>query len=160
MHPGQKLKPGARVVFEGQGTTIEGEVLERHFHGRRTIRLTAAGGVVEAIERIGHIPLPPYIKRADTPVDRERYQTVFAREAGSIAAPTAGLHFTPPLLESLRQLGLVLGCNDCRDRKLRLGSYCEPCPLNENGIGLPPLAAERPAAPIHRREQDDSIVLL
>ena len=65
-----------------------------------------------------------------------------------------------PLLESLRQLGLVLGCNDCRDRKLRLGSYCEPCPLNGNGIVIPPLPAERPAASIHRREQDDSIVLL
>lgn len=65
-----------------------------------------------------------------------------------------------PLLESLRQLGLVLGCTDCRDRKLRLGSYCEPCPLNENGIILPTPPAERPAAPIHRREQDDSIVLL
>jgi DNA-binding HxlR family transcriptional regulator len=65
-----------------------------------------------------------------------------------------------PLLESLRQLGLVLGCNDCRDRKLRLGSYCEPCPLNENGIVLPPLPTERPAVSVHRREQDDSIVLL
>lgn len=69
-----------------------------------------------------------------------------------------------PLLESLRQLGLVLGCNDCRDRKVRLGSYCEPCPLNGNGIVIPPLPepapAERPAASIHRREQDDSIVLL
>jgi DNA-binding HxlR family transcriptional regulator len=69
-----------------------------------------------------------------------------------------------PLLESLRQLGLVLGCNDCRDRKLRLGSYCEPCPLNENGIFLPPLSTERPverpSAPVHRREKDDSIVLL
>jgi DNA-binding HxlR family transcriptional regulator len=63
-----------------------------------------------------------------------------------------------PLLESLRQLGLVLGCNDCRDRKLRLGSYCEPCPLNENAIVLPPLPAARP--PVHRREKDDSIVLL
>ncbi len=65
-----------------------------------------------------------------------------------------------PLLESLRQLGLVLGCNDCRDRKLRLGSYCEPCPLNENRIVLPPLPAERPSAPVRRREKDDSIVLL
>lgn len=66
-----------------------------------------------------------------------------------------------PLLESLRQLGLVLGCNDCRDRKLRLGSYCEPCPLNDNAIVIPPLAAERQPAPVqHRREKDDSIVLL
>lgn len=69
-----------------------------------------------------------------------------------------------PLLESLRQLGLALDCNDCRDRKLRLGGYCEPCPLNDNGIVLPPLSAEKPAerpsAPIHRRETDDSIVLL
>ena len=73
-------------------------------------------------------------------------------------------HLLLPLLESLRQLGLVLGCNDCRDRKLRLGSYCEPCPLNGNGIVIPPLPveapAERPAAPIHRRDKDDSIVLL
>jgi len=65
-----------------------------------------------------------------------------------------------PLLESLRQIGLALGCNDCRDRKLRLGSYCEPCPLNENAIVLPPLPAERPPASVHRREKDDSIVLL
>ena len=68
-----------------------------------------------------------------------------------------------PLLELLRQIGLVLGCNDCRDRKLRLGSYCEPCPLNENAIVLPPLPGERPAerpSTLHRREKDDSIVLL
>jgi len=108
MHPGQKLKPGARVVFEGDGAVIEGEVLERHFHGRRTIRLTAHDGVMQAIERIGHIPLPPYIKRADTSEDRERYQTVFAREPGSIAAPTAGLHFTPSILASLQSDGVRL----------------------------------------------------
>jgi DNA-binding HxlR family transcriptional regulator len=69
-----------------------------------------------------------------------------------------------PLLESLRQLGLVLGCNDCRDRKIRLGSYCEPCPLNEDALVIPPLPTERPAPRIdsiqRRREQDDSIVLL
>ena len=108
MHPGQKLKPGARVVFEGDGVAIEGEVLERRFHGRRTIRLRADEDVMRAIERIGHIPLPPYIKRADTSEDRERYQTVFAREAGSIAAPTAGLHFTPMLLETMRNGGVRL----------------------------------------------------
>jgi hypothetical protein len=66
-----------------------------------------------------------------------------------------------PLLESLRQLGLRLGCTDCRERKLRAGSYCEPCPLNENGIELPPLTTyERPAVTPQRREKDDSIVLL
>ena len=65
-----------------------------------------------------------------------------------------------PLLESLRQLGLVLGCNDCRDRKIRLGSYCEPCPLNEDAVVIPPMPVERPAPRIQRREQDDSIVLL
>ena len=69
-----------------------------------------------------------------------------------------------PLLESLRQLGLVLGCNDCRDRKIRLGSYCEPCPLNPDAIVIPERPAERPAVRTtqvdRRREQDDSIVLL
>jgi S-adenosylmethionine:tRNA ribosyltransferase-isomerase len=71
----------------------------------RRVRLLAPdpGG---AIERHGHVPLPPYIRRPDTPADRERYQTVFARENGSVAAPTAGLHFTPPLLESLRARGI------------------------------------------------------
>ena len=69
-----------------------------------------------------------------------------------------------PLLESLRQLGLTLGCTDCRERKERVGSYCEPCPLSENGIELPPLNyerhSERPAITPQRREKDDSIVLL
>ncbi len=85
-----------------------GEVVARHFHGRRTIRLWAeAGGDVDAlIDAIGHVPLPPYIKRSDTPADRERYQTVFARVRGSVAAPTAGLHFTPDLLAALHAQGV------------------------------------------------------
>ena len=65
-----------------------------------------------------------------------------------------------PLLESLRQLGLALGCNDCRDRKLRSGSYCEPCPLNGNSIVISPLQTVRPTVSAARREKDDSIVLL
>jgi S-adenosylmethionine:tRNA ribosyltransferase-isomerase len=87
---------------------LHGEVLERHFHGRRTIRLWCDGGarVEDAIDDIGHMPLPPYIKREDTTSDRERYQTVYARERGSVAAPTAGLHFTPELLESLQKRGV------------------------------------------------------
>ena len=85
-----------------------GEVLERHFQGRRTIRLwTEAGGDVDTlVDALGHVPLPPYIKRDDTAADRERYQTVFARARGSVAAPTAGLHFTPELLDALTARGV------------------------------------------------------
>ena len=111
MHPGQKLAPGARVVFDGaDGRLLRGEVLERLFHGRRSIRLwTDDGGTIqEAVDAIGHMPLPPYIKRDDRADDRERYQTVFARQRGSIAAPTAGLHFTPPILESLLGRGVEI----------------------------------------------------
>ena len=108
MHPGQKLKPGARVLFERDGARLHGEVMARHFHGRRTIRLWTDGDmdVATAIERIGHIPLPPYIKRDDRPEDRDRYQTVYARERGSIAAPTAGLHFTTGQLDALAARGV------------------------------------------------------
>ena len=103
VHPGQKLKPGSQVVFEG-AVTLHGEILERRFFGRRTVRLWTDDGsaVQDAIEKIGHVPLPPYIKRDDRASDRERYQTVFARSPGSIAAPTAGLHFSEPLLAALR----------------------------------------------------------
>jgi len=107
VHPGQKLKPGARVMFEGGGHTIHGEVLERLFYGRRRIRLEVERGTVtDAIDAIGHIPLPPYIHRPDTPEDRERYQTVYAAHRGSIAAPTAGLHFDAPLLAALDAAGV------------------------------------------------------
>ena len=108
LHPGQKLKEGARAVFEAGGHRLELDVLARHFHGRRTVRLSAVGGgdVDAAIEAIGHVPLPPYIKRADAPADRDRYQTVYARARGSVAAPTAGLHFTPQLLEALEARGV------------------------------------------------------
>jgi S-adenosylmethionine:tRNA ribosyltransferase-isomerase len=108
MHPGQKLKPGARVVFEGGGRRLHGEVLARLFHGRRRIRLTVEDGTVAgAIDAIGHMPLPPYIHRPDTAADRERYQTVFAATRGSIAAPTAGLHFDAPLLAALDAAGVL-----------------------------------------------------
>ena len=109
VHPGQKLKPGARVVFEGS-RTIHGEILERRHFGRRVVRLWTGDGspLDQAVDAIGHIPLPPYIKRDDRADDRERYQTVFARARGSIAAPTAGLHFTPPLLTALAARGVEI----------------------------------------------------
>ena len=108
VHPGQKLKPGARMLFERDGAQLHGEIVTRHFFGRRTIRLWTDDGsdVAPAIDRVGHIPLPPYIKREDRAADRDRYQTVYARERGSVAAPTAGLHFTPELLDALRARGV------------------------------------------------------
>jgi S-adenosylmethionine:tRNA ribosyltransferase-isomerase len=109
VHPGQKLKPGSRVVFEGL-VTLHGEILERRFFGRRTLRLWTDAGtsVQEAVEKIGHMPLPPYIKRDDRASDRERYQTVFASSTGSIAAPTAGLHFSAALVGALKERGVAM----------------------------------------------------
>ncbi|MBI2219674.1 MAG: tRNA preQ1(34) S-adenosylmethionine ribosyltransferase-isomerase QueA [Acidobacteria bacterium] len=108
MHPGQKLKPGARLVFQGPAGTLHGEVLERRFFGRRRIRLWAVDGpeVGALIDALGHVPLPPYIHRPDRADDRERYQTIYARRRGSVAAPTAGLHFTGDILRALDARGV------------------------------------------------------
>src|SRR5688500_12245460 len=118
VHPGQKLQPGAQMVFRGTRHELHAEVVDRHFHGRRTIRLWSENGVSleDAIDDIGHVPLPPYIKRNDTKSDLERYQTVYARERGSVAAPTAGLHFTSEILTELRTRGV-----DCTAITLHVG---------------------------------------
>ena len=109
VHPGQKLKPRARFVCEG-AHIVHGEILERGSFGRRLVRLWTEDGstVDEAVDAIGHVPLPPYIKRDDEHADRERYQTVFAHARGSVAAPTAGLHFTPDLIAALKARGVQL----------------------------------------------------
>jgi S-adenosylmethionine:tRNA ribosyltransferase-isomerase len=103
VHPGQKLKPGARVRFEGSAGVLMAEILDRQFFGRRRISLWAERGadVDTLVDALGHVPLPPYIHRPDTAADRERYQTVFAAHRGSIAAPTAGLHFDDRILADL-----------------------------------------------------------
>ena len=107
VHPGQRLREGTRMEFEDTDVFISGEILDRHYHGRRTVRLTTDAPSMEgAVDAIGHVPLPPYIKREDEAADRDRYQTVYARERGSIAAPTAGLHFTPHLLSELDARGV------------------------------------------------------
>ena len=108
VHPGQKLRVGERVVFEGRGCRLRGEILERRFFGRRVVRLAveAGPGLEACIDAIGHVPLPPYIKRADESADRERYQTVYARARGSVAAPTAGLHFSGALLAAIDARGV------------------------------------------------------
>jgi S-adenosylmethionine:tRNA ribosyltransferase-isomerase len=109
MHPGQRLGAGTRVQFEGR-RPLHGEILERRFHGRRLIRLwTEDGSSVEAaVDAIGHVPLPPYIKRADRTEDRDRYQTVFAHERGSVAAPTAGLHLSREVMTALTARGVEI----------------------------------------------------
>ncbi len=107
VHPGQKLKIGARFVCEGAGGPLTGEIVRREGFGKRRIALRAESREVEAvIDAIGHVPLPPYIKRADRSEDTERYQTVFARHRGSVAAPTAGLHFTESLLREIDAVGV------------------------------------------------------
>jgi S-adenosylmethionine:tRNA ribosyltransferase-isomerase len=111
VRPGRKIGVGERLHF-GEGE-LEAEVTARGEFGERTLRFSLPGagaGDAEvffaALERLGHAPLPPYIDRPDRPADRERYQTVYARERGSVAAPTAGLHFTPEILEALRARGV------------------------------------------------------
>ena len=100
--PGGKLHPG-RTVTIAPGFTVDiVAITERR---TRIVRLRATGGVRDAIARHGHVPLPPYIARGDAPADAERYQTVYAREEGSVAAPTAGLHFTPEMLAALARRG-------------------------------------------------------
>jgi S-adenosylmethionine:tRNA ribosyltransferase-isomerase len=101
--PGGKLKPG-RIVEIARGFTVE--ILSVTERRTRIVQLRADIGVESAIEQHGHTPLPPYIQRGDSAADVERYQTVYAREAGSVAAPTAGLHFTPQLLAEIDQCGI------------------------------------------------------
>jgi S-adenosylmethionine:tRNA ribosyltransferase-isomerase len=104
VRPGRKLGVGEKIQFpEG----LEGTVVERGEYGLRVIEFNASQDFLEVVNRIGHTPLPPYIKRSDEAGDRERYQTVYAREAGSVAAPTAGLHFTPEMLAEIEQRGVV-----------------------------------------------------
>jgi len=102
--PGGKLKPGRRIDI---APGFSAEILEVTERRTRIVRLEADIPLDDAIERFGHVPLPPYIDRPDAPSDAERYQTVFARERGSVAAPTAGLHFTSELLDALAERGVA-----------------------------------------------------
>lgn len=115
VHPGRKIRVGERLTFtarEGESSSdcLEAEVVARGEYGLRTLRFTAAKGLAAKIARIGHVPLPPYIERPgsgwDERTDRLRYQTVYAQQAGSVAAPTAGLHFTKSVLEALASRGV------------------------------------------------------
>ena len=107
VRPGRKMRTGERIRFDDG---LEAEIVSRGEFGERTIRFQTQGDPFEEFEKIGHVPLPPYIKRQDQPGDRERYQTVFAREKGSVAAPTAGLHFTTEVLGECRARGADVAC--------------------------------------------------
>jgi S-adenosylmethionine:tRNA ribosyltransferase-isomerase len=104
-HPGGKLKPGRRVTF---GADSAAEIVEMLGGGLRRVKFVGALDAGATLERYGEVPLPPYIRRPPRPEDRERYQTVYAAHDGSVAAPTAGLHFTPDLLEGLRARGVAI----------------------------------------------------
>ena len=108
VHPGRKVRVGERLVFPSPSGSIEleAEVIERGQFGDRLLRFNPVVDFFAVLDRIGHIPLPPYIRRDDVDQDRERYQTVFSRERGSVAAPTAGLHFTPQVLNALTARGV------------------------------------------------------
>jgi S-adenosylmethionine:tRNA ribosyltransferase-isomerase len=99
------MRTGERVRF---GDGLEAEVVAQGEYGERVIRFAGDAELFAEFEKIGHVPLPPYIKRRDETSDRERYQTVFARERGSVAAPTAGLHFTGEILDRSRARGAAV----------------------------------------------------
>jgi len=105
VHPGRKMRTGERVIISDDLTA---EILGRAEFGERTVRLQPVGDLLTVLDKVGHVPLPPYIRRDDTPADRERYQTVFARQSGSSAAPTAGLHFTPEILAACKTAGAAI----------------------------------------------------
>ncbi len=102
VRPGRRIGVGEHLFF-GEHDELRAEVIWRGEFGERHIRFAPVEDFFERVEKIGHIPLPPYIARDDSFADRERYQTVYARERGSVAAPTAGLHFTPEILEKIRE---------------------------------------------------------
>lgn len=111
VRPGKKMRSGERILITPELTA---EILGRGEFGERTVRLHPQGELFEVLDRVGHVPLPPYIRRPDSASDRTRYQTVFARErrdlrdGGSVAAPTAGLHFTPEILDACQSAGAAI----------------------------------------------------
>ena len=117
VHPGRKLPVGEHLYFSAPQTSesaagavplLTAEIIARGDYGERRLRFAPVADFFAVLDRIGHIPLPPYIHREDETSDRERYQTVFASERGSVAAPTAGLHFTPQMLDAIRARGVEI----------------------------------------------------
>ncbi len=108
VHPGRKIGVGGKLFFGEPPSELEAEVTARGTFGERRIRFRPVPDFFARVERVGHVPLPPYINREDSPADRDRYQTVYSRQRGSVAAPTAGLHFTPEILDRIRSRGIEI----------------------------------------------------
>jgi len=106
VRPGRKIGVGEKLHFGDP--ELEAVVIGRGSFGERRIRFAPTEDFFARVERVGHVPLPPYIAREDRAADRDRYQTVYARPRGSVAAPTAGLHFTPEILERIRARGIQI----------------------------------------------------
>ena len=149
VRPGRKVQPGERLHFSAPADStplLEAEVIDAADYGERTLRFSPTDQFRAILERIGHMPLPPYIHRDDTPADHERYQTVFAHEPGSAAAPTAGLHFTPEILDQLRVRGIQI---ETVTLHVGLGTFqpvraekVEDIHLHAEHYTLPPATAE------------------
>jgi len=105
VRPGSKIGIGEQLVF-GEREELNAEVVARRSYGERTIRFAPLADFLGVLDRLGHVPLPPYIRRSDRAEDRDRYQTIYARERGSVAAPTAGLHFTPEIFARMQNRGI------------------------------------------------------
>jgi S-adenosylmethionine:tRNA ribosyltransferase-isomerase len=103
VHPGRKIGLGEVITIAQGEARLDAEVIARGGFGERTVRFAPVADFFQQLEALGHVPLPPYIDRPDRPEDRELYQTVYATRPGSVAAPTAGLHFTPEMLARLRE---------------------------------------------------------
>jgi S-adenosylmethionine:tRNA ribosyltransferase-isomerase len=107
--PGRKLRVGDGIEFPGaQDTALHADIIAAGERGERTLRFAPVADFDQRLDALGHMPLPPYIHRDDSALDRERYQTVYARQRGSAAAPTAGLHFTPQVIDRIRAAGVAV----------------------------------------------------
>src|SRR6266566_3788163 len=133
-HPGGKLQPGRRVTF---GDDSAAEIVDVVGGGLRRVRFTGSLDAAATLAKYGEVPLPPYIRRPPRPEDRERYQTVYAAHDGSVAAPTAGLHFTPELLQRLRARGTAIATLD-----LHIGPGTFK-PVEVEDLAVHPMHAER-----------------
>jgi S-adenosylmethionine:tRNA ribosyltransferase-isomerase len=152
VHPSRKMRTGERVLISDD---LSAEILSRAEFGERTVRLRPVGDLITILDRVGHVPLPPYIRRDDTPADRERYQTVFAREPGSSAAPTAGLHFTPEILEACRAAGASIAHVTLH---VGLGTFQPLRPDTLEGVQLHKESFVVPPAAIQAMDQAQRIV--